>query len=193
MKYFISFFLLHISFLCFSQNKNIIIQNNENNKVYLVQDKKSILYAKLSDFSEFDVVYDKNDVTNGNNSKWLKVEKYQNKYVLYIPCDSQYERKFIIENFHLKIKMDKIEKYKHIKHGNLGQHGFYGEYEMDPISKQKFSLKSKVINQNPLVYQFEFSFNNKSFKENYIDIDNIKDFDIIYNQCGDNKVDEYKF
>ncbi|RLZ12374.1 hypothetical protein EAH69_02360 [Faecalibacter macacae] len=179
--------------MCFSQNKNIIIQNNVNNKVYLVRDKKSTLYTKLSDFSEFDVVYDKNDVTNGRNTKWIKVEKYQNKYVLYIPCDSQYERKFIIENFHLKIKMGEIEKYKHLKHGNLGQNGFYGEYEMDTVSKNKFSLKTKVINQEPLVYQVEFSFNNNTFKENYIKIDNIRDFDIIYNQCRNNKVDEFKF
>lgn len=193
MKFFLSLILIHVYSLCFSQANNNIIQKYKNNTVYLVKDKKSELYAKLLDFSDFDVVYDKNDLTNGRNSKWIKVEKFQNKFVLHYPCDLINERKMIIENFHLKIKMDDIVKYKHIKHGNLGRNVFYGEYEMNSISKNKFALKAKVINETPLVYQFEFSFNNTVLKENYINIDDILDFDIVYNECKDHKVDEFEF
>ena len=193
MKFFISLILIHVYCLCFSQTNTIIIQKNNTNTIHLIKDKNSKLYNKLLDFSDFDVVYDKNDQTNGRNTKWIKVEKFQNKFVLYLPCNSINERKMIIENFHLKIKMDSIEKYKLIKHGNIGRNGFYGEYEMDSISKNKFALKAKVINENPLVYQFEFSFNDTLLKENYINIDDIMDFDIIYNECKDHKVDEFKF
>lgn len=193
MKFFLSLILIHVYSLCFSQANNNIIQKYKNNTVYLVKDKKSELYAKLLDFSDFDVVYDKNDLTNGRNSKWIKVEKFQNKFVLHYPCDLINERKMIIENFHLIIKMGDIVKYKHIKHGNLGRNGFYGEYEMNSISKNKFALKAKVINETPLVYQFEFSFNNTVLKENYINIDDILDFDIVYNECKDHKVDEFEF
>ena len=193
MKYFTSLFLINLYCLCFSQNKNIVIQTNKDNKVYLIKDKTSKLYTQLLDFTDFDSVFDKNDKSNGRNSKWLRVEKYNKNYVLYAPCDWINDRKMIIENFHLKIKHGEIQKYKLVKHGNLGENAFYAEHEIDSISKNKFSFKAKMINEKPLVYEFEFSKNNTKWKENYTKADNISDFDIVYNECKLNKVDEFEF
>ena len=191
MKNFISLSLICICCLCFSQNKNIVIQTNKDNKVYLIQDKTSKLYAQLLDFSDFDSVFDKNDKSNGRNSKWIKVEKFRGNYVLYAPCDWMNERKMIIENSHLKIKHGEVAKYKLVKHGNLGKSSFYAEYEIDP--ENKFSFKAEVINEKPLVYEFELSENNTKWKENYIKADHVLDFNIVYNECKLNKVDEFEF
>jgi hypothetical protein len=193
MKNIIPIIVMIISTVCFSQKKDILIKSDETNKIYLVQNKSSKLYDKLSNFSDFDVVFDEKDKTNGVNSKWLKVEKYKNNYVLYAPCDWINERKMIIENYHLKIKHGEIEKYNLIKHGNLGKNSFYAEYETDSVSKNKFSFIAKVIHEKPLVYEFEFSTNNSKWKENYSKVDHIKDFDIIYNECKAIKADEFEF
>ena len=68
----------------YSQNNDtVFIKNNNLQKIYINEDRESNYYNLINNFDDFFLTKELN--IEDLESKWLKIYKYKNNYVLYYP------------------------------------------------------------------------------------------------------------
>jgi len=187
INHIIKFFFYIIPLFVFGQNKKdtIFLKNTLENKIYIEENKNSTFYKEIDDFS---FANEKEECLN-----WVSFQKYKNKYYLYLPCDNGNLNKISISNSQISIKaMEsynfKIKKFK--KYNN-----YYKYIGFIDGSDVKIKLEIKIIDKINQIAVFKYT-NFKSKSIDYqlmINSKNINSFEIIINECYNEKVKEVEF
>lgn len=173
----------------YSQNNDtVFIKNNNLQKIYINEDKESNYYNLINNFDDFFLTkeLDIEDL----ESKWLKIYKYKNNYVLYYPCDGAYDFKAVINQKKIQYKRTEVTSYDIInikrKRGNV-----IIKYFISSDHKMNV-LKIKPIDKKIGLYSFEVKGKNKE-KFMMIESSQYKKFNILINECNSEKQEEINF
>lgn len=174
------------SFL-FGQNKKdtIFIKNTIENKIYIEENKKSKFYKEIDDFSFSN---EKDECLN-----WVSFQKYNNNYFMYLPCDKGNLNKVSISKSNVSIKAMESYNFKIKKFKELNNYYKYIGFIND--SNVKMKLEIKLIDEINQIAVFKYTnYKNKSIDYKLmINSKNINTFEIIINECYNEKVNEVKF
>lgn len=181
-----SLFLILPLFI-FGQSKSdtIYLKNTKDNKIYFENNKYSKFYNEINDFT----FADKNEIC----LNWVSFQKYKNKYYLYMPCDKGNLNKVSISNSQISINAMELYNFK-IKNFKISNN-YYKYTGFIDDTNVKMKLEIKIIDEINQIAVFKYT-NYKSKSIDYrlmIKSNNINSFEIIINECFNEKVKEVEF
>lgn len=172
-------------------NDTLFVKKDEHQKIYIEKNRKSKYYSYLKNFSHFKNLKNDKIISQGLNSKWVKIYKYKGKYILYAPCDWSVDTKIIISNNKIQIRGFETYIYSIVSIIKLNKRQYKIEYLN--YDKQKNNLDIKVINYKKGI--FEFTINNQGIIDKFwmLYSKNIKQYDILVNDCLYERTSEFEF
>lgn len=193
IKYLSSIVFLMFYMIGCSQSKDtIFIKKNKYQRIYILQDRNSKEYNSLIDFSNFNTNVKISKLESlGMNSKWLPLYKYSGNYYLYIPCDLINDKKYLIDNNNIQIQSSEVTNYT-INSVKKEKENIFINY-IDPNSKENFALKISPIDKKNGIYKFITITKEFSYELIMLDANKYKNYNIIINECSNNKVKEFEF
>lgn len=170
-------------FTLFSQSTNdtIFLKKSEYDKIYIDPNVNSNYYKLL----------EKTNISN-NSKGYVLVHNFENNFYLYAPCDWMYN--FKIEIHYQKIFFHeseiiefKIIKKRFISNGNFIKYKFKNSYG------RKGTLEIKPFNDKGIEI-IKIKFDNQAAQyQLMVDVNKMKNFQIIINDCQYGKTKEFKF
>lgn len=187
-------FLILFSTYGFSQNSDtVFIKKETGHKIYKIQNRSSDLYNDISNFKEFETDHNEKISQIGLNSSWIRIHKYDGKYFLYGPCDWCNNTRLQIGDNFMQIRGCELTTYKIISAEKINQREYKITYVALSGKKRKTVLKIKEINSEYNIYEFSYSDGIDLSKMLFIKDSDYKNFDIINNECKNEKSIELKF
>lgn len=183
------FALIFFTKIYSQKNDTIFIKNDIHQKIYIVKNKSSDYYKDLNYFQDFAAIGKKEKTNQFElSNKWIRIYKYKGQYILYVPCDLMNDTKIVIDDEKIQLKASEIVDYK-IKCIKKKGENIIIKYK-DPFLKKNILLKISPINKEKGIYRFKV---NKEFEYLMLEADKYQNFDILVNDCIDNKLQEFKF
>lgn len=187
LNHFFKFFIYISPLFIFGQNEKdtVFIKKTLENKIYIEENKNAKFYKEIDDFS---YVNEKEECLN-----WVSFQKYNNKYFLYLPCEKGNLNKVSLSKNYISIKS--MESYN-LKISNFKRSNNYYKYiGFIDDSNVKMKLEIKIIDEINQIAVFKYTnFNTKSTDyQLMINSKNISNFEIIINECHNEKVKEVEF
>lgn len=182
----ISTYLLTIGLSAQTASDTIFLLKDSNYKIYIEPNKNDVKYRSFVKESKDNKILDL-------PAKWVPLYVHKDNYYVYEPCDlgtnmSIYLSKkqiyfygFEINNHKLNSKLKKVED------------SHYGLSYID-LDKKIVSVDIYIIDKLKMVSIFKYKTQEKKISyQLMIDQNKINEFQMIVNECTDNKVQEFTF
>ncbi|MDR3025940.1 hypothetical protein [Chryseobacterium sp.] len=174
------------------KNDTIFIKKDKFQKIFIDKNKNSDHYQLISDFTDFNTLKNSSNVKNQIlNSKWVQIQSYKGEYFLYYPCDQINELKYVINGNQVQIKSSEIVTYNIISLKRRRQN-INIKYQ-EPNSQKQILLTIIPIDQEKGIYKFITFDGNLQYEKKMLQSDKYKNYNLIVNECTENKTSELDF
>lgn len=185
--------LIFLSIATNAQEKDtIFIKKDKFQKIFIDKNRNSIFYKLISDFTGFNTLENSSKVKNQIlNSKWIQIQNYKGEYFLYYPCDQINDLKYAINSNQVQIKSSEIVTYNIISFKRRKQN-INIKYQ-EPDSQKQIMLRITPIDNEKGIYKFITSNGNQRYEKIMLQADKYKKYNLIVNECTENKNSELDF
>lgn len=187
------FLLIFLFIMINAQAKDtIFLKNDKFQKIFIDKNKNSEYYKLIADFTGFKISKDSLKIKQQSlNIKWVQIYNYKGGYYLYSPCDQINDLKYVINNNDVQVKSSEIITYK-IVSLKKRKYNVYIKYRQPNSNKQIF-LTIKPISEKKGIYKFITSNDIEKNEKIMLVADRYKNYNLIVNQCINNKSIELDF
>lgn len=191
-KLMIFLFILLSTIINAQAKDTIFLKKDKFQKIFIDKNKNSEYYKLIADFTGFNISKDSLKIKQQSlHIKWMQIYNYKGGYYLYSPCDQINDLKYVINNNEIQVKSSEIITYKIVSLKKRKQ-SIYIKYQQPNSNKQIF-LTIKPISEEKGIYKFITSNDNEKNEKIMLLADRYKNYNLIVNECTNNKSIELDF